>query len=901
MTITFVGGTGISTTGAARGTTSTTVAYNNVSAGRLALLTVGIKPNTGTITDPSGWTKVGEQAGGTGTNAADTGQTKVAVYYKVLTGSETGSVTINATGGSIQGVMDVFSKTLGSWDVGVFVAGSDSSHGTNFSAVCGTWASDGLNTTDHVFVAQCGDTDDSTTATSAPTLTQTSVTFGTVTGRSQIRNTSGNQGMTYTWSAAVNTGATNANAPTAGFTWSVSSCGPAMVLRLREYDSFNALTETFASALDSTKWAGSGGLTTTGGAESFDLTGYTELHSVRNYSMTDATLCYRIVTFPADNGAYYAGVRICQYSNSGSDFLGVYFGGNGSGGQISYERTGTTAQVAALDTTNHAWVRIRDDSSGSGNIFLETAPDGITWTTQRTLSGTDIPSWRGNTGLQVVFEGGNAGTFVFDDVNNAPVATNAPAGSASGAGSAGDASVAMSANADAAIGTGLANDATVVASAVTLANADVATGSGVANDGQVVTAGNADVAVASGAGQDAVATATINADVATSTATAAPASASATANAVEATGSGSALDATVTTTTAVQAAAGLAAGAGTASDTAPELGALASAATSSGTAQDALSALQALPPTPSAGGGAFDAAAAILAGAIEALGSGSALDATASTLAQTNASAEAPEAVGSALGASVISSASAEAPTASGSALDASVIIGANAAAATALGAALDVLLAAGALAGGASGTGQADDATVTTAATTNAPADVATSVGQAPDPSVATSIPADVAAALGVAMDAAGSVAALPGGAAGAGMALDATVSAIATVTALAESAEGAGTAWGASVSITVAASAALGSGTVDATVAALGVPADLATSLGQAGSALAALGAVALLAEGAGQALDLDTGGKTTAPTGWVVTETKETRALTTVTGGPLISQTPIDIVVV
>jgi len=145
MTITFVGGTGVSTTGAAKGTTSTTVAYNNVSAGRMAVLTVAVKPNTATINTPTDaggntWTKLGEGTGGTGTNAADTGQTKVAKFYRILSGSESGNITCTGTSsGSIQGALDVYAKTRASWDLSQYVTASDATHGTNHSATSGTF------------------------------------------------------------------------------------------------------------------------------------------------------------------------------------------------------------------------------------------------------------------------------------------------------------------------------------------------------------------------------------------------------------------------------------------------------------------------------------------------------------------------------------------------------------------------------------------------------------------------------------------------------------------------------------------------------------------------------------------------------------------------------------------
>ena len=417
MTTSFTGGTGVSTAGAAKGTTSTTVAYNNVAAGRLAVITVGSKPDTGTVATPSGWTLIGTATGGTGTSAADTGLTRTTLFGKILDGTETGNVTVNGTSTtSIQGAMDVYSKTLANWDFATFVSGADSTHGTNYSAASGTWSNGGINTGDWIHVGHSGDTDDSTTATSAPTISQSGSTVGTVAGRSQVRNTSGNQGMTYTWSAPVSAASANTAAVTAGFTWSVSSCGPALAARLRDYDPVSALVETCSTALDSAIWTGSAGITVSGGVASFNLTAYTSLTSVRNYKVAGSSIVMHTTTFPdaAVNTSYYAGIRISPYGNGGSDFYGIYYHGDGT---ISFERTGTSIVSATLNTTNHQWLRIRDDST---NIYLETSPDGSTWTVGRTLSGAELPAWRAQTGLQVVIEGGNGGTWVIDDINNAP-------------------------------------------------------------------------------------------------------------------------------------------------------------------------------------------------------------------------------------------------------------------------------------------------------------------------------------------------------------------------------------------------------------------------------------------------------------------------------------------------
>jgi hypothetical protein len=429
VTIAFVGGTGVSTTGAAKGTTSTTVVYNNVAAGRLALLTVGAKPNTGTITTPSGWTKIGEQTGGTGTNAADTGLTKVAIYAKELDGTETGSVTVNGTStGSIQGSMDVYSKTRGFWDYTTFVAGSDAAHGTNFSAAGGTWSNGGLEIGDVVFVGHSGDTDDSTTATSAPAITQTGITFGTAAGRSQVRNTSGNQGMTYTWSnnvtAVATPGTSNTLAPTATFTWSVSSCGPAMMVRIREFDNFASLVDTFSSgtALDSANWTvdaggGGGGITVGSGVATIDITGGAIFKSAKYYRWAGSEFVVEIPQYPTGGNGYYAGVKISRPGQAG-DFVGFYAHGDGT---LTLENKNATDDTITLNTTNHRWGRLKHDGT---NVTIDVSPNGTSWTTVKTILAANLASWNTWTALQVWFEGADGvNSWIIDNVNNPPSTT----------------------------------------------------------------------------------------------------------------------------------------------------------------------------------------------------------------------------------------------------------------------------------------------------------------------------------------------------------------------------------------------------------------------------------------------------------------------------------------------
>jgi hypothetical protein len=223
---------GIEGSTSAKGSTSTTVAYTGVAFGRMALLFVTVKLGTSTWNTVPGWTILVDQSGGTGTSAADAGTTRLGVWYRELLGTETGNVTITNTGGeSSGGGMSVYSKTNGNtWVTPIATHGDDTGHGTNRSCVCSAWGS-ALATNDFVVLAWASDTD-STSAVSAPTITQASATFDTVNMRNKRLSSSGNDCGLYSADCSVTTG--NANAPTIGFTLAVSQCGRGAAIRLRE-------------------------------------------------------------------------------------------------------------------------------------------------------------------------------------------------------------------------------------------------------------------------------------------------------------------------------------------------------------------------------------------------------------------------------------------------------------------------------------------------------------------------------------------------------------------------------------------------------------------------------------------------------------------------------------------
>jgi hypothetical protein len=379
----------------AGGTTSYNVPYVGVVAGRLAIITVSAKPSTATFTAPAGWAAVSGSAanGGTGTNAADTGPTAVAKFYRILDGTETGSVTITSTGGTgaaLSGVMDVFSGTVGSWALPFSASASDTTNGTNYTAVTGTWTQ-ALAVGDMMHVGIALNTD-FTTAITSPTLSATSETFGTVTAWSRLGNSSGNQTTTYTFGAVVSAGATT-NALTVGFTCTGSSSGVMSATVLREVATklSSSVSDDFNdNSLDTTKWSSYGLASEASQQMQFTTsTTYTGLTS-KTYTKFDSV--YARLIPGASNGAStecYLQMMVYDQSKPAGTQLGIYIdilnGVFYCSNQTAYFDASATS--ITYNSVTHAWFQII--ISGT-NVLFQSSPDGATWTTQRTLAK---PTW----------------------------------------------------------------------------------------------------------------------------------------------------------------------------------------------------------------------------------------------------------------------------------------------------------------------------------------------------------------------------------------------------------------------------------------------------------------------------------------------------------------------------
>lgn len=250
MTVSHVASSGSTTTATAYGTTSTSVAYpaSSVAAGRMAIIIASTKLSTATWNAVTGYTLIAEGTGGTGASSTTTGTTRIGVWYRILDGSETGSVTVG-TGGvaatATVGVMSVYSRSNGQWETPFAVTASDTTDANSPSATASAWAKP-LIPADMLIVGYAGE-EGTTTAPGTNGLTQSGATFAARTLRNYRNNNSGDDNTVASYDGLVNSG--SANALTMDITWTaITTAGAFVAVALR--DSSLGLSNTFEGGTD---------------------------------------------------------------------------------------------------------------------------------------------------------------------------------------------------------------------------------------------------------------------------------------------------------------------------------------------------------------------------------------------------------------------------------------------------------------------------------------------------------------------------------------------------------------------------------------------------------------------------------------------------------------------------
>lgn len=233
--------TGTTPSGTNAGTGTTSLAALPLPAtrdGDLLLLAVWVKPDTATITTPNGWTDVsnGEAAGGGGTTGLDTGPTRLKVMYRVSPPYGTQAVSLASSPNCCMGVILSCRTDIanGGYDV-AGANGIDTTTGTPFTAAMGS--DPGITTGDLVIVFGGIPTDVTTPAQfSAPTITATGLTSGTVTEISEPETTQGNDlgGVIVRCIPSAGPASTVATFSTTAGGTTTNVRGPIVLVRVRE-------------------------------------------------------------------------------------------------------------------------------------------------------------------------------------------------------------------------------------------------------------------------------------------------------------------------------------------------------------------------------------------------------------------------------------------------------------------------------------------------------------------------------------------------------------------------------------------------------------------------------------------------------------------------------------------
>ncbi len=215
----------------------------SIANGDLLVMIIGMKPstaNSGSIgAAPEGWTAItnGSLVGAGGystTLGADTGNTNVFSYYKIAEGNETGTVLVRlVTNNAAWAQIYRFTNATEDWTLAA-TTGSDVTGDTSLSIAMS--ADPGVASGDHILATMVIPTDVSTPSQfSAEALTQTGITFGTVTEVSEPDSTTGNDIGGVVVRSSVSSGTSSA-APTFSGTagGTVTNVrGPGIFIRIR--------------------------------------------------------------------------------------------------------------------------------------------------------------------------------------------------------------------------------------------------------------------------------------------------------------------------------------------------------------------------------------------------------------------------------------------------------------------------------------------------------------------------------------------------------------------------------------------------------------------------------------------------------------------------------------------
>lgn len=212
------------------------VAYQGVAFGRLALIAGYCRTEAGSYVTPAGWSFLATRTGGSGVNGNATGFGIAGILWRILDGTESGTVAFGGTGFTTTSAgMVVLATDDGTWEALDVASGEQATHVTNRTAT----ADDGaLDMADGDAVLVFHGSDRATLPSTLPptfTLTAAGCTFGAPT--EVVRSGSTRDIDTATFGAffPVTTGVPAV--PTGTFSTPTpypTNCGPTMFVRVRD-------------------------------------------------------------------------------------------------------------------------------------------------------------------------------------------------------------------------------------------------------------------------------------------------------------------------------------------------------------------------------------------------------------------------------------------------------------------------------------------------------------------------------------------------------------------------------------------------------------------------------------------------------------------------------------------
>lgn len=181
------------------------------------------------------------------------------------------------------------------------------------------------------------------------------------------------------------------------------------------------------NSFDTVKWPNSfGTVTETGGVCHIDSSSaWAAIESARTYTLTGSAVFAKITPAPAAGGTQVETefIVVSNANRSAGTYARIVIDTALSTiifqNWVAFSDAGQVSLT--YSATDHAWLRIRE---AAGTLYFETAPDGVTWTTRKSVA---TPAWAANTDISFMVEAHRAtGTAQVTDVDNVNVSGAAP-------------------------------------------------------------------------------------------------------------------------------------------------------------------------------------------------------------------------------------------------------------------------------------------------------------------------------------------------------------------------------------------------------------------------------------------------------------------------------------------